>query len=300
MKLDDMLRMDLQLFADDGLIGDGSENDDPTEEDASVEDEGDGELEELSALLTDDDEQEEDAEDTEQEEEPEQPEGPPSEPAGKFYTQQELDALIGSRVQREQAKYANLDLNSIKQLEKAAGMPVNDILEHVKGNRVQSLVDNGVDEDIARKQVEQDLHFEELQERVQRSEGYIQNMTRSVNYERQKNAIINSNPYYKKYEAEIDAFAANGENLDFENAAIYILGKKFAEGELREDIVKGTENKLLASSKRRSKTPESGSVPGGKAKGQLTSYERSAAQAFGISEKEWLKSKQQLEKRKRR
>jgi hypothetical protein len=239
-------KINLQLFAD-GLIGDGVEDDDPTVKDVPIEEDEDDF--DLSSLLG----EEEDEEPEEAEEEPaEEPQEEPEPPAnGKFYTQAELDALISSRVQREQAKYQNLNLDAIRKLEKAAGMPVNDILEHVKGNKIQSLVDEGVDEDKARKQVEQELHFEELQERVQRSENYIQTMTRSVNYEREKNAVINKNPLYKKFESEIDTFSAYGENLGFEDAAKYIIGDKIAKGELIEDIRKGAENKILAGSQKR-------------------------------------------------
>ena len=288
------LRMDLQLFAD-GLIGDGEEEDTVEEEiDGDIEDDEDTDLQ---ALLDAVDEEEEDKEDDEEDDEEEVEEDKP--PAnGKFYTQDELDALISSRVQREQAKFANLDVQSVRKLEKAAGMPISDILEQVKNNRVQSYVDNGMDEDLAARQVEQDLTFEELQERVQRSEGYIQNMTRSVNYEREKNAVINKNPLYKKFESEIDAFSAYGSNLGFEDAAKYIIGEKIAnDSSLLDDIRRGAANKALA---KKSKTPESGSQPGGKVKGQLTSYERNAAKALGISEKEWLQSKKQLNKRSKR
>lgn len=289
------LPMDLQLFSD-GLIGDGETEDDIEE---IIEEEGDDDIEELSAIFADDDEDEpeEKPEDTEPEEE--QDDEPAEEqPDGKFYTQAELDALISSRVQREQAKYANFDLNSIRQLEKAAGMPVSDILEHVKGNRIQSYVDEGMDEQKAQRQVEQELQFDELQERLHHAESYMQAMSSSAQYERQKNSVINKNPLYKKFESEIDEFAGYGMTLPFEEAAKYIIGDKIARGELIDDIRKGAENKLLAGSQKRGKAKiESGSQAGGKTKGQLTSLERKAARAFGISDTEWLNSRKQIEKK---
>ena len=54
-----------------------------------------------------------------------------------------------------------------------------------------------MDEELARKQVEQELHFDELQERVRRSEEYIQNMNRTVQYERQKMLLSTRTLYIK-------------------------------------------------------------------------------------------------------
>ncbi|MGI5927741.1 MAG: hypothetical protein ACOX8A_11290 [Thermacetogeniaceae bacterium] len=296
--MEDIIRMDLQLFADDRLFGEGAEEDDPTVEDEvpEAEEEVEDDDTDLAALLeeTEEEIEEETEEETEEEE---------AKPDGKFYTQAEIDALISSRLKKEQEKYSSLEstLSAVKQLEKAAGMAIPDILEQVKGNRVQAYVDEGMDEELARKQVEQELHFDELQERVRRSEDYIQNMNRTVQYERQKNAVINKNPLYKKLEAEIDAFSGYGQILGFEDAAKYIIGEKIANGELLEDIRKGTANKLLAGSTKRGKaTIEPGSQAGGKASRALSAYERHVAKALGITEKEWVKSKQQIEKKRKR
>ena len=293
------MKIDLQMFAD-GLIGDGVEDDDlSVKEDVEDDDE-------LESLFAEDDEPDEEADEEPEEEPQEEPEDEPV-PDGKFYTQDELNNLISSRLQRERAKFSNIEptVEAVRQLEKAAGMPVGDILEHIKGNRVQAYVDNGMDEEKARKQVDVELEYEQLKEKSNHLEGYVQNLNRSMQYDRQKSAFLskttNLTPYYKKLEDEIDKFAGFGENLSFEDAAKYILGDKVAKGEIIEDIRKGAENKLLATSQKRGKaTIESGSQAGGKTEGKLSAYERNAARELGFSDKEWMDSKKALSKRKKR
>lgn len=296
------LTMDIQLFANDGLIGDGVEDDDPTvkddipeTDDGSVDDELDDDL--ASLLGTDEEEEPEEEQEEETEEEPEEPteEEPPKN--GKFYTQAEIDAMISSRIQREREKYQHLDelTQKVKHLERAAGMDFDSILNHIRDNRVQAYVDAGEDEEAARKRVDMELEYEEIKERMNRNEQYIQNMTRSMNYNREKAAVINSNPLYRKYEAEIDEFAQFGAVLSFEDAAKYVIGDKVARGELLDDVRKGAEAKALAI---KGAKIESGSQPGGNKQAlKMTSLERKAARAFGISEKEWMDSKKALNKK---
>lgn len=301
------MKINLQLF-NDGLIGDGVEDDNPAEKDEvnDIPETEDGDDTDLESLFADDEDDEdaqdeEPAEEAEEEpqEEPEKSDG--DKPDERLFTQAELENIVSSRLRREKEKYEGLDstVQAVRQLEKAAGMKVSDILEQVKGNRVQAYVDEGMDEDKAQRQVEQELHFEELQERVQRSESYIENMNKTIEYERQKNALVNTNPLYKKYADEIDNFAGYGtRGISFEDAAKYIIGDKLFRGNLADDIRKGAENRVLAGKRDKAKI-ESGSQAGGKAPKALSALEKRAAREFGISDKEWLDSKQQLSKKKR-
>lgn len=293
--MNEFLRMDLQLF-NDGLIGEGVEDDDPTVQDEvieSVSDDDDGV--DLASLVQVEEPEEEPEEEPVEEPEPEPEEAPPAN--GKFYTQAEIDAIISSRLQREREKYAGLEstVEKVKNLEKAAGMTFDEILDQVKAYKVQAYVDEGMSEEAAQRLIEMEMKHESLEERLKRSEAYIQNRARSDQYFIGKQAVINSNPLYRKFEREIDEFAQYGNVLSFDDAAKYVIGDKVARGELLDDIRKGAEAKALA---KKGANIESGSQPGGRTRQPRLSYEeRQLARGLGLTDEEWLDGKRKMKKR---
>ena len=304
--------MDLQMFANDGIYGTGDETDDPNAHDdvadTPEEEDYDGEEfdeDDLAALL-DGGEEEDEAQDDETVEEPEEPiteeTQQTQQPQGKLYTQEEINNIISSRLQREQSKYQGVDatLNAVRELEEAAGMPMHDILNEVKGNRVQAYMESGMTEEEARQRLDMEMQFKTVKQELDQTKQNMQNFQRSMRYNNEKAAVINTNPLFRKFERDIDQFARYGEVLSFTDAARYVIGDKLARGELADDIRRGAESRALAQNQRGFRHERGGQPGGPKQNQRLSSSERQIARGLGLSEKEWNEGKKAVGKQRKK
>lgn len=265
----------LQTFAG---FEDESEEDDPNEDDDEIDlNEDDQE--------TDEPESEEDEEpetDDESEEEQEHIEFTPAQ-------QKKIDELIQQRLGRNNSEYAK----KVRAVESATGMDIDAVLEQVRQNKVEALMDQGLSEEEARKQVDKDRQLAEFEEKQQEFEQ----QQREFVYNQQKGELA-KNPHVKQYMADIDAFSQNGAFTDFDTAAKYIIGAKVLSGELLDSVRQGAEKRTIKNMQQRKKvTPEKGKGAGASSpQAQLSRAEREMAEAFGLDPKEVAKSKEKIKK----
>ena len=269
--------IDLQLFAGDppGAAKEkepeGAEDDNPSEDDIEEEELGE-EGDEFYRLAADaeEDEEEEEAEKTEgkggKSEEEEKGEGE------KVYTEEQLKAEIEKA--KDEVYNNEPKLSAAQRLEQATNMSLNQLadlaVQQIEKDEIQKLMDErGWTEQEARDYLNKTRTAEESQQ-----------TNKTLQYENEKLKHMN-NPLVKKYEKEIDEFAARGENCGFEPALNYILGKKIMEGELTESLQAGAENKTLADVKKQSKAKVEGGSQSGKSKSE------SSAEELTPEQKEW-------------
>ena len=294
--------MDLQMFADDGVEDDDPAVEDETEEIEDDEAEDEEELDEFEALAEDDEEAEEGAEGA-----PEQPEGQQEEQqqAKIEFTpeqQQYIDQIVQERLARDRRSRgeATEHLEHVQQLEEKMGMRLPDIISKLDEQTIQDEKDRLMDEYAMTEEEAATLAKERyeartLKQRMDQYEQHAQSAERARSYEQAKQAQI-ANPkmasVIKKYEAEIDQAAGNGNIASFDVALWHVLGKKYASGELSETVRNSIEQQTMANISKRGKTAPIGASQSGKGKDSaLSPEERRIAKAFGMTAKEYAKYK---------
>lgn len=319
--------LDLQLFADD--LQD-VKDDDPTkadldndnDDDVDVgEDEvGDDVFNELAAFGEGEDEDEEELEETEENEEDEETEAETKKDKGKdeaeakaktkeetaqkepVFTKEQVEAIVQERLARD--PYRNYG----RMLEQRTGMTLQQLNEYAERQQEEEEVkkyaeENMVDEEEARRQVRllrENQRYKQEFPQVQSQLQYTQAMLQYIN---DKARDIN-NPYVRKYEKEIDAFAENGRLCSFESAKNYVLGQKLLSGELLEAIKSGTVNKTLADIQKQGKVKVQGGSQSGRsstemAAGEVDPFQKQIAMAMGVPLKEVIAERARIMKERR-
>lgn len=311
-KIEQMIGYRFPLMAPDtGSAGSGSvdgvEDDNPAEED---------EDEDIKGLLAPEiDEEEEPEEEEEAPEEdaaakkpdPEKKDEPAKDADTKpkervvTMTQDELDRIIEQRLARDRRTRAEEEAARAEQ--KSREEQFNRQIQAKYDAKVKRYTDLGLDEEAAKaaayEDVEKDVRLAQLENKLVDREKQDAKITGMIQYNQQKNEILAKIPLAAKYIKEIDAFAQNGAACGFEAAAKYIIGEKVASGELLNDIKTATEQKTLANIGKRAKAKvEGGSLPGDTSKQvTLTPQERKLCRNLGLTEKEWIESKQKTSKK---
>lgn len=275
------LPMHLQFFADDEI----EEDDDPSELDDDVidEDELEDEIDpEIDENQEDDVEEDpEEPEDKKEEEEPEVVEFTPAQ-------QRKIDQIVQQRLGRNNNEYARL----VRELERSTGMDIYQVMDTLRQNKIEELIDSGMSEEDAKKLVDKDRQLAEMEEK----QLAFEQQQREFIYSQQKAELI-KNPHIKKYEAEIDAFSQHGNFTDFDTAARYVIGSKVLDGELLDGVRQGAEKRALAMSNKRQKvSAEKGRSSGGKADVTLSKQARAMAANFGLDPKEVAKAQERIAK----
>ena len=307
------------LVGDDGVSGGGGFTDDTEADDPNVVD-SDNDVD-FSELLTDDDSVEDDAEGDDTGEEDvkpdankKEPDVKPEKPAEKMYTkaelQAEIDRVLADRLARERAK-----LDADKQAEKRqaqAEAEAKTYWSEMQTDQEKYFVNLGFDEaeakKLAVKEVKREQRIARLEQQNAQLAQQVEVTGKSTGYDRQKQAVLSGNPqlvpYANMYAAEIDAFSQNGAVVDFETAMNFIIGQKFASGELLKKVKTTAEQKTLANVNGRKKlNVEGANLPGGKVAEQvvLTPFQEKFAAGTGLSRKDMVSavSEQQKMKKKR-
>jgi len=293
------------LVGDDGVNGGGGFVDDTEADDPNVVD-NDSDVD-LSGLLTDDDTVEDDAEGDDTGEEDvkldakKKPDTKPDteKPAEKMYTkaelQAEIDRVLADRLARERAK-----LDADKQAEKRqaqAEAEAKTYWSEMQADQEKYFVNLGFDEAEAKKLAIKEVKREQRIARLEQQNAHLAQQVevtgKSTGYERQKQAVLNGNPqlvpYANMYAADIDAFSQNGAVVDFETAMNFIIGQKFASGELLKKVKTTAEQKTLANVNGRKKlNVEGANLPGSKTEQVILSpFQKKLAAGLGLSEKDY-------------
>lgn len=274
------LPMHLQFFADDEI----EEDDDPNKLDDDVidEDELEDEIDpEIDENTEDDVEDNPEELEDEKEEEPEVVEFTPAQ-------QRKIDQIVQQRLGRNNNEYARL----VRELERSTGMDIHQVMDTLRQNKIEELIENGMSEEDAKRMVEKDRQLAEMEEK----QLAFEQQQRDFIYSQQKAELI-KNPHIKKYETEIDAFSQHGNFTDFDTAARYVIGSKVLDGELLDGVRQGAEKRALAMSNKRQKvSAEKGRSSGGKADVTLSKQARAMAANFGLDPKEVAKAQERIAK----
>ncbi|MED0673134.1 hypothetical protein P4S95_23450 [Aneurinibacillus aneurinilyticus] len=274
------LPMHLQFFADDEI----EEDDDPNKLDDDVidEDELEDEIDpEIDENTEDDVEDNPEEPEDEKEEEPEVVEFTPAQ-------QRKIDQIVQQRLGRNNNEYARL----VRELERSTGMDIHQVMDTLRQNKIEELIDSGMSEEDAKRMVDKDRQLAEMEEK----QLAFEQQQREFIYSQQKAELI-KNPHIKKYEAEIDAFSQHGNFTDFDTAARYVIGSKVLDGELLDGVRQGAEKRALAMSNKRQKvSAEKGRSSGGKADVTLSKQARVMAANFGLDPKEVAKAQERIAK----
>jgi len=290
------------LVGDDGVNGGGGFTDDTEADDPNVVD-NDNDVD-FSGLLNGDDAVEDDAEGYEAGEEDVKPDvdkkkEPDQKPAEKMYTkaelQAEIDRVLADRLARERAK-----LDADKQAEKRqaqAEAEAKTYWSEMQADQEKYFVNLGFDEAEAKKLAIKEVKREQRIARLEQQNAHLAQQVevtgKSTGYERQKQAVLNGNPqlvpYANMYAADIDAFSQNGAVVDFETAMNFIIGQKFASGELLKKVKTTAEQKTLANVNGRKKlNVEGANLPGSKTEQVILSpFQKKLAAGLGLSEKDY-------------
>jgi hypothetical protein len=265
-----------------GSFVDTSDDDDPNEDD----------LEGVVMVDDDDDTESEPTEETE-------PVVPPAK-SNLPATQEDLDELIEGRLAR-QSKQFEKEIERIRadqqqltqtELNKQQFAEWDKYTQQMFNQSYQSLTNAGYDDALAKafahESVKNEITRLQLQQEQEARRKQEERVSGMIMYSQQKSSYISKNPLVAKYVEEIDEIAQNGEKVDFETAANYVLGKKVISGEIQ-DIVKAvTEQKTLKNIDSRKRIAvESAGLPGKDDSVSLTREQRKMARALGISEKEY-------------
>lgn len=296
------LEMRLQFFAEEpGEDDDFSEVDEVEETDEETDEDVDIEDIDLGKIFDDDEETdeetEEETEETEEESEQEESEEKPEEQVKQPVTftpeqQEYVNSIVQDRLSRDRKT------TQIRELERISGLSIDQIVEYARQNQVSDFAEKrGIPEEEARRLIQQEEELNRYREQEEYLQQERENTHRVMSYIMTKQRYAND-PYVRKYEKEIDAFAQNGIALDFEPAMNYILGEKIRSGELLQAIQNGTEKKTLANTAKRSKVaPVKGSVGGKTNDVTLSAAEKRVAASLGLSPKEYAAEKARMNKR---
>jgi len=273
------------------------------EENEEADDEDDDEIDTGEEEETDEDEEpEEEPEDKQTKQPPKQQES--EKKPEKTFTQEEVNRMIQDRLnrQRKQFEQSYTQVNSkLAELERLTGMDVDSIATNIRQAQVKARADDwGISEDEARNILENEQKAQKMEHQLRQQQQQNEQTQRMVNYDRDKQKLMSKYPQIKGYEQEIDAFAQNGAALNFEPAMKYVLGQAILEGKI--DVEKDVEQKVLANTKKKGKTKPEKAGSGGGADSSidaLSKQEKILARNLGLSYKDFLASKKQLEKQKK-
>jgi len=297
-------RFNRALMVTDGGFSGGGFVDDTEIDDPNIPDkDGDKDVE-LVELPTDDEVSDdfsggdEDLREEEVEQEPELKKEPTVKE--KTYTkaemQTEIDRVLADRLSRERAK-----IEADKQAEKRQAQVEAEAKTYwieQQTEKEEYFAALGFDETKAKKLASEEIKKEQriarLEQELISAKQQIEFTGKSTDYERQRQAVLNSNPqirpYAIMYAAEIDAVSQNGAAIDFETAMKFVIGEKFTSGELRKSVKTAAEQKTLANIKGRQKLRvEDANLPVGSKSEQvdLTPLQKHFAARLDMSEKDF-------------
>lgn len=221
------------------------------------------------------------------------------------FTQADIDRIIDGVIKKERTREDNA-LKRLRDVELAAGMPIDQLLQRTRQQRISAKMDEtGLDEDTARRFVEQEekvARYEAEQARIQQEREEEQ---RANAYLRERNTFLadtTKDPvrraFAQKYAAEIDMLSENGAKLTYEVARDFVLGQKM------EEIVKAREEAVkAAATKPTGKAPVVSSTGRAPASAPvLTAQEKDVAHMMyrnlpkAEAERRYAKAKEQLAK----
>lgn len=209
---------------------------------------------------------------------------------------EELNRIIPERLKRDRKT------QQVANLEQIAGMPLEQITQQVVQNMIEAKADElGISEEESRSIVNTQIENAGIkaQRANEQSENQdITNAMQQVKYLQDKNEWAKkpkqSRVLTKEIVAEIDAFTQNGRVLSFEDGMKYVLGEKLASGELIQNVQAGAEKKAQKNIQQRGKASpqnrKSGSTKPDDLAGAITRQQMKLASAFGLTDKEDLKT----------
>ncbi len=304
--MDKLRWLDLQMFADkDGVV----EADDPTKVDADdldgdldddLEDDLDGEPDFGKLGVDAPDEEDEDTE--EDPDEPEEPDTAPTKPKDtpppgeKLFTKAEIEAMFQDRINRDPYRATG------RQLEQKTGMTLQQLNEYADKQQEEEEVkkyadEYMVDEEVARRHVREARENKRYKEELPQMQRQNQVTQGQLNYINDK-ARDMSNPYVRKYAAEIDAFAQNGQACGFEAAKNYVIGQKVLSGEITDAVKRGTTKKTLADIEKQKRTGLMQGGVGGKSDphGDVDPFQKQIAAQLGVPLKEVIAERARIQR----
>ena len=304
---------DLQLFA--SIPGVEDDNPDKDDDDDFTEDDDDALSEDIEKLLgagAEDDDEKEDGEDDKpkkggKEKEKDAEPGVKASPSteGKLLiTQEEIDAIVESRLARDRKSGLVKAIESVGGVSAEEltdlldtmrrdtdGMSLKDIAAQIRQNRVESIADEqGISIEDAKKQLDAEERASKAEAKVKAAEE--REMT--VTYREEKAKFI-SRPDVKRYEDEIDEVSKGGKVCSFEVAMYHVLGRKVLNGDLTKEIGDSVTRKVQRENAKRGSAPLSGGgVGGGKMSEGITKEERIIARSLGLTPEEFAEEKARM------
>lgn len=204
----------------------------------------------------------------------------------------ELNRIIPDRLKRDPTR------KKVANLEHITGMSIDAVTEQVINNMVESKAEElGITEDEARKIINNQIQLagNEAQKNTDlQQKADIDEAMRQVKYSEDKLSCAKkpklARVLTKDILKDIDAFTQNGKVLTFEDGMKYVLGEKFATGELLQKVQAGAEKKAQKNIQQRGKaTPQNKTTGSAKSETSILTKEQIAvARNLGITSKDDL------------
>lgn len=154
----------------------------------------------------------------------------------KQFSQKDIDRIISEVIGKER-KREDSALKKLRDLELAAGAPLDKLMTQIREGRIQAVMDStGLDEETARRMVLQEEELarikaereREMQEREEEKKVNAYILERNT-WLADKNVPADLRAFAQKYAAEIEAISDGGRLMSYSVARDYVLGQKLPE-----------------------------------------------------------------------
>jgi hypothetical protein len=227
-------------------------------------------------------------------------------PAERTHTQAELEAILAhAKAQVKAATEKQLrespEMKAFTELQAVTGKTPQVLLDEMRAAKVAETASNyGISEEEAKRIVTIEEEHRQLKASMAALQAEQERQNRLATYQASKVKLL-SNPLAKRLEQEVDAFTQEGALVGFEEGLRFIIGHKYLSGELKDEMARVTEQRVVADVAKR----QAGAVeaPGQGAlsspEGNLSNWDRHFVKAFeryGVTAKGVAKQKTYLKK----
>lgn len=198
----------------------------------------------------------------------------------KYFTQAELDRIIGERLAREREKYRGIEAEreAAKRFAELVGVPIHEAVKRLEEEAAREQAENmakqmGVNPEYAQRLMQAEGKMQQLEKQNQ---TIVQQM---IN-EKQRMELKNA-PFFSDYESKINELVSNIPGVDVKTAYYYVVGDHL--NEILQNASAGARQKTLAEIQKNAKSFVEGS--GGGDSGTVTIPREMAemAKVYGVS-----------------
>ena len=216
-------------------------------------------------------------------------------PEEKYFTQSDVDRIIGDRLARERGKYQGVDsaMAAAHRMQEIMGMSIDDIVsrleeEHAREQAEATARQMGVDPQTAQMLMTQENRMKQLE---MQNSSIMQQMRMKEQLAELKDA-----PYFQEFEQQIFDVAKNVPGVDLQTAYHFILGQNISH--IVDNAATGARQKTLAELQKGNKSFVEGSATGGDSGGVSIPREMlEMAKQYGVSPKRLAERMAAMKKR---